>query len=205
MILAGNGIEFTQQVHAGLHFVALYSLRDQQLDALLVIVAQHLHEVFRLVVLAAEAQHQHGTSIGVQADVAQHLARVLVVVRQLRASVVVVPGIDGIDGAVVSNFLSQLVGQSFGNAVDAAYRRYNPYFVTYAYITVLADVAPEGSVLDGNVKLLAHRLVRVLQRTAEVCLQVVFVHPVAGFHVLAGMADRVAVLDDVFAFAYIFY
>ena len=43
-------------------------------------------------------------------------------------------------------------------------------------------------------------MIRVFERAAEVGLEIVLVDPVAGLHVLTGMTDGVAVLDDVFAF-----
>ena len=73
----------SQQLHALFYFVALHFLCYEQLDAVLVIVAKHLHEGIGLVVLASEAQHEHSACVGMQANVAQHLARVLMVAAQL--------------------------------------------------------------------------------------------------------------------------
>ena len=53
LVLLGLSVELAQNLHASLHLVAFYALGHQQLDAVFVIVAEHGHEVFRLVVLAA--------------------------------------------------------------------------------------------------------------------------------------------------------
>ena len=90
--------------------------------------------------------------------------------------------------------------EAFGNAVDAAYGRHNPYLVAHTHIAVLSNISFEGALIVfdvSNVALGINRLVGVLQGAAEVCLEVVLVDPVAGFQVLTGMTNGVAVLDDV--------
>ena len=92
------------------------------------------------------------------------------------------------------------MSQTLGNAVDATYSRHNPNLVAHAHVAVLADIALEGTALFldmVDVTLGVNGLVGIFQRTREVGLQVVLVHPVAGLHVLTGVADGVAVLDDV--------
>ena len=74
-------VKFAKNFHAFLHLIAHYFLRDEELDALLVVVAQQLLELVRLVVLAAEAKHEHRSCIGVKHNIAEHLAGVLVVAR----------------------------------------------------------------------------------------------------------------------------
>ena len=70
-------------MHASLNLVAFDALGDEQLDTALVVVAEHGHEVLGLVVLTTEAEHEHATGIGVETDVAQHLAGVFVVLGEL--------------------------------------------------------------------------------------------------------------------------
>ena len=83
LVLTGQVVKVTQDSHTSLHLVAFHTLGHQQLDATLVIVAQHRHEVLRLVVLTTQTQHQYTTSIGVQTDVAKHLTGVLMIARKL--------------------------------------------------------------------------------------------------------------------------
>ena len=109
-----------------------------------------------------------------------------------------VPGVDGVN-VLASRLCQQLVNQALGNAVDAAHRGHNPYLVAHAHVAVLAAIALKGSVLVFNAKFLVDRIVCVLERTAEIGLEVVLVHPVARLQVAARMADGVAVLDDVLA------
>ena len=74
-------VKLTQNLHAFGHLVAFHLLCYQQTDALFVVVAQHFHELLGLVVFATQTQHENGSGIGVQTDVAQHLAGILVVTR----------------------------------------------------------------------------------------------------------------------------
>ena len=199
LVLCGLGIEFAENLHASLNLVAFNALSDEQLNTRLVVVAKHGHEVLWLVVLAAEAEHEHATGIGVETDVAQYLAGVFVVLGELRAAVVVMPGPDGVDVAS-TGFLHQAVGKVFSNAVDAADGGHNPYLVTHADVTILANITLKGSVFVFDCKWFVDRLIRVFERSAEVGLEIVLIDPVTGLHVLTGMTDGVAVLDNVFAF-----
>ena len=113
------------------------------------------------------------------------------------------PGVNGID-VLAARFTYQLVNQSFGYAVDAAHGGYYPYLITHANITVLAAIALEGTILDGNTKFLVYRLVGIIQCAAKVGLQVVFVYPVSSLHSLKCMSDGVTVFDDVFACCHVF-
>ena len=130
--------------------------------AVFVIVAQHVHEISRLVVLASEREHEHSACIRVQHEVAQHFACVLVVVRELRAAIVVMPGMYGVDAFELCLFLQSL-GKAFCNAVDASYGRHNPYLVSYAHVAVLAFVAFECTVFGGYCKFLVNGCVAVFQ------------------------------------------
>lgn len=178
-------------------------LGDDKLDAVLVVVAEHGHEVVRLVVFATEGEYEYAACIGVQHDVAQYLAGGLMVFGELRAAEVMVPGVNGVD-AVETCLHLELLGQVLGNAVDASYGRHNPYFVAYADVAVLALVAFEGALFLGDGEFLAHGVVGVLESACKVCLEVVLVHPRSCFEGLACVADRVAVFDYVLAFLFVF-
>ena len=198
LVFAGNGIEFTQNPHAFLHLVAFHLLGHHQSDAGGVVVAEHLHEVIGLVVLTPKSHHQHTTGIGVEHDVAEHLAGVLMVLAQLRAAIVVVPGMHGVD-ALASGLCLEGGSQAFGDAVHASHSRHYPYLVADAHLAVLAHISVEGLALMGYCQRLVHGMVFVGQRAREVGLQVVLVHPFSGLQVMHGMSDRIAVFDDVVA------
>ena len=83
LVVLGDGIELAQYLHGCLYLVALHFLRDEEPDAVLVVVAQCLHEGIGLIVLAAQSQDEHGASIRMEHNVAQHLASVLMVAREL--------------------------------------------------------------------------------------------------------------------------
>ena len=117
---------------------------------------------------------------------------------QLRAAIVVVPGMHGVD-ALQAGLSLQRGCQTLGDAVDTAHGGHNPHLVAYAHLAVLAHISVEGEVVVGNVEFFIHRLVFVGQRAREVGLQVVLVHPFAGLEVVHGMSDGVAIFDDVFA------
>ena len=163
--MLGLSVKLAQNLHASFHLVALHTLGNQQLDTALVVVAQHSHEVLRLVVLTSQAQHQYATGIGVQTDVAQHLAGVLVVLRELRAAIVVVPSPYGINTFFFSLF-TKLFGQTLGSTVHTAHSGHNPYFVAHTNIAVLTDISLKGSLFVFNAKFLVYRLVCVFKRSA---------------------------------------
>ena len=78
LVLLGDGIEVAEDRHASLHLIFNF-LSDQEFDAVLVIVAQHRHEVVGLVVLTTQTQYEDSTCIRMQTDVAQYLTGVLVI------------------------------------------------------------------------------------------------------------------------------
>ena len=97
-------------------------------------------------------------------DVAQHLTGVLVIAAQLRAAVVVVPGVDGVD-VLAACLFAQLLGQAFGNAVDAAHGGHNPYLIAHAHVAVLAAITLKGAVLFFDIKSLVYRVIRIFKRS----------------------------------------
>ena len=204
-VLGSLPAEFAQLAKSFLHLVALYALRHEQANALLVVVAQHGHEVFGLVVFASQREHQHTARIGVEHDVAQYLARVLVVVRELRAAVVVVPGMQGLAAqhaafcAFFGQFLLHELDDALGHSVDASHRRHYPHLVSDAHFAVPSHVALEGKVLLRNAKFFVHRVILVGERARKVSLQVVLVHPLARLQVDGGVAYRIAIFQDVLA------
>ena len=84
-------------------------------------------------------------------DVAQHFAGVLVVLRKLGTTIVVVPSVNSINTFELG-FFSESFHQLFCNTVDASNSWYNPYFVTYTNITILAYISFKGSIVvfDGQ-------------------------------------------------------
>ena len=79
LILLGDIVELTQNLHACLYLVAIYTLGHEEFDAVFIVVTEHSHEVFGLVVFTAETQYKHSSCIWMQTDVAEHLTGVLVV------------------------------------------------------------------------------------------------------------------------------
>ena len=107
-----------------------------------------------------------------------------------------VPGIDGVD-ALFLGLMLQLLDESLGNAVHTTHRRHNPDLITYTDITVLSDIALKGTVLLFDAKFLAYRIISILKCTSEIGLQIVLIHPITSLQILNGMANRIAVFDDV--------
>ena len=63
LVLLAYPVHLTENVHAVFNLVTFNLLCHNELDALLVIVAKHSHEVIRLIVLASEGENEHGTCI----------------------------------------------------------------------------------------------------------------------------------------------
>ena len=134
-----------------------------------------------------------------ETDVAQHLAGVLVVARELRATKVMVPGVDGVN-TLAACFLLQKLNELLCNTVYATHGRDYPNLVACSHFAVLTHITLEGSALIGDVQLFLHRIVGVLQSTGKIGLEIVLVNPLALLQVFLCVTDRVAVLDDVLSF-----
>ena len=131
--------------------------------------------------------------------VAEYLLRVLVVVAELRASVVVGEGEDAVD-SFSAGLGVEAVYDLLCDSVDASYGRDYPQFVAYAGLSVraqitfksafsaFADAFLHGTTLDAG----------IVELSFEVGLYVVVVKKRSLSDVVAGMADREAVFDDVF-------
>ena len=194
-ILAGQLVYLAQQAHA-LGYLVVALLCHHEFDAALVVLSHKLAEHVGLVVLASQSHYQHAASVGVQHHVAQYLLRVLVVIAQLRAAVVVGEGHDGVH-ALSARLLLQQRGQLIGYAVHAAYGGDYPYLVAYAHLAIGAAVTLEGQLPLGNVECYGVWLVGVVEQSREVGAHMVLVYPVALLHSLDGMSYGVAILDDV--------
>ena len=72
------------------------------------------------------------------------------------------PGVDGIDTFLAGLFLEG-IHQTFGNAVYTANGGYNPYFVSYTDVAILADITLKGSVFFLDIKFLVYRTVCVFE------------------------------------------
>ena len=164
LVLRSLGVEVAQNLHTSLNLVAFHLLCDKELYAVAVVVTEQFLKLVRLVVLASKSKHKHTAGVGVERDVAQHLAGVLVVATELRASVIMMPGINGVD-TLLSSLLAEQFSKTFGNTVHATHGRHNPYLVAHAHFAVFPYIPLERPVLYRNVKGVFHRLVRVGERT----------------------------------------
>ena len=134
-----------------------------------------------------------------QTNVAKYFARVLMVVTQLRAAIVVMPSMHGID-TFEPSLLFQLLCQTFGYAIHATHRRDYPDFIPHTHFTILPDVSLESPMLIFNVEHLFHGFVFIVQRARKIGPDIVLVDPFARFEIFFCMADRVAVFDDILSF-----
>ena len=105
---------------------------------------------------------------------------------------------------VRTGLLTQTLCTFLDDTIDATYGRDDPYFVTDTDLSVFAAVTHESTFLIGDIEHHLFRMILVLEQTSQVGLDVILVHPTAGFLCLAGMADGEAVLDDVLAFSEVF-
>ena len=194
------GVELAQDRHAVFHFVALDLLRRHKLDTVLVYLAAELLEHIRLVVLTAKAHHEDCTCVRVMNHIAEDLLRVLVVVAELRAAVVMRESED----IVRAGLLTQTLCTFLDDTVHATYGRDDPHFVADTYLSVFAAVPHERTSFVGDIEHHILRMILVAEQACEVGLDIVLVHPTAGFLRLACMTDGETVLDDVLAFGQVF-
>ena len=173
-------------------------MRYEELHALVVPFADHLFQRRHLVVLAPEAQHQHGARIGVLHQRGQRPLRIGVVVAQLRTAVVVGVNPHIVEVRTVALALHAL-RDGLRLPVDTPHRGHDPQFVADAHRAVAAQVTHHPHVAPRKVHVVGLRGVAVFKVVAQVGFQVVGVDPPALRHVLRGMADGIAVLHDVLA------
>ena len=190
-------IELTQNRHAVFHLIALDLLRHDELHTVLIDLPAELAEHIRLVVLATERNDQYRSCIRMMDHVAQNLLRVLVVVSQLRTTVVMLERED----IVRACFLTQTLRATLDDTVDATDRRDDPHLIADADLTVFAAVAHKGPFLIGDVEHHLFGMILIRKQSGEVGLDIVLVHPAAGFLGLARMSNRKTVLDHVLAFS----
>ena len=123
---------------------------------------------------------------------------------QLRTSVIVREGYDGVHALPSVRFPAQPFRQLVGDAVHAAHRWDNPYLVPYACVAVLAPVSLESQVFFGDVERYCHGVVRIVQQSRQICLDFFLANPASLRHVLVDVSDGVAVFDYVFPFLEVF-
>ena len=105
---------------------------------------------------------------------------------------------NGIDAFEIRLFL-KLRSQALGNAVHTAHGGHNPHFVADSHFPILTAIALESAVIGGDIQLFIYRMVFIGERTRQIGLQVILVHPLSGLQVLACMSDGIAILDDISA------
>ena len=132
--------------------------------------------------------------------VAKDLLRVLMVIAQLGATVVVRKS----EYIVRSSLLTQTLGAFLDDAVHATHGRNNPHLVADSHLAVFAAEAHERTPLVGNIENNLFRVILVREQSRKVGLDVVLVHPRTGFLRLTRVTDRKSVLDDVLALGKVF-
>ena len=124
------------------------------------------------------------------------------VFRELRAAIVVMPGIDAVH-TLAARLALQLFHQSFGHAIDAANGGHHPYLVAHAHVAVLAHISLKGSIFLLDAKFFVYRLICIFKRATEVGFQVLLVYPFSGLQVLTCVANGIAVFNNVLALAHV--
>ena len=193
--LPGIGSQLLEDI-AGSGELVVHLLTGEELHTVVVVLAQLFHELIVLQVLAAQMQHQNGSSIGVAHQRSQQLAGLCMVVAGLAAAEGMGEGVQALDGAgdqilIVGNDL-------LGDVVDAAHGGDDPDLIADGGTAVLAAEAHKGLRLDlGQGSQIRGGVVAVLYLTGQVGVHVVGVHPAAGSGICGGVADGKAVLDHV--------
>ena len=93
-------------------------------------------------------------------DITQHLTGILMVTAELRTTVVVMPGMYGVD-AFQLRLLLQLGSEALGDAVDTSYCGNNPYLIADTNLTILTYISIKGTVYLRYVKIFIYRVICV--------------------------------------------
>ena len=192
--LSGVGGKLLQNL-AACYQLILDILTGQELDAVVVVVAQLCQKLLVGQVLAAQGEYEHCARVGMAHQRGQQLAGLRVVMTGLGAAERMGKRIQAVDAA--GDEILIIAHQRLGAVVDAADGGDDPDFVADSGAAILAAVAHKGLGCNRGQRMHVG-VVAVLNLAGEVRVDVVGVHPGTGHGVRRGMADGKAILDDVF-------
>ena len=137
--MAHHLIKLVKLFNARFHFVILM-LAHHKMHALRIELAQRVAEGVHLIVLAAEANHQHRARIRVAHHVLQHSAGIDVVVAELRAAVSVAEQMHAVSAFGIVGLFQETRLNLPRNPVDAADGREDPQLVADPHVAAGATV-----------------------------------------------------------------
>ena len=127
----------------------------------------------------------------------KNIAGVFMVVSKLGTSVVVRKGYHLFYRWIVLKLLLELFLNALGDSVDTADCRYDPEFISDTGTTVFPSESFEISLFGGGMYLREIRLIRILQQTFKICLEIRMVYQSAFLYGRQQMADRETVFHYV--------
>ena len=187
--------KLTQQLHRFGKLI-FHLLADEEAHARLVVVAHMFLDDGGAGIFAAQPQHQHAADVGVRRQIRQNRARILLIIAHLRAAVGVREGTDTLHAA--ADKLLRRTFQLAGNVVDAADGGQNPQLIAHADAPVFARIAHERRCRNfWNRRV--RRVIFIRQLAGQAGVQIVDMHMRADGNILLRVANREAILDDLFA------
>lgn len=185
--LTGVSRQLLQDAAGGGELV-VHVLAGQELDAVVVILAQLFDELVVLQVLAAQMEHEDRSGVRVADQRSQQLAGLGMVVAGLAAAKRMGEGVQTLDAA--GDEVLVIGDHLLGDVVDTADGGDDPDLVADGSAAVLAAEAHKG--LRGRLgqrSQIRCGVVAVLHLTGQVGVNVVGVHPGARLGICSGMAD----------------
>ena len=127
----------------------------------------------------------------------KNVAGVFMVISKLGAAVIVREGHHLFYRRVFMKFFFELLLNALRDSVDTPDRRYDPEFVSDTGTAVFSSVAFETSLFRGFRHFRKIGLIRILQQTFKICLEIRMVYQSAFLYGRQQMADRETVFNDV--------
>ena len=181
-----------EQLRSGLELI-LDILTGQEFHTIRIVLAELLQELLVGQVLAAEGKHQHGACIRMTYEICEQLTGGRMIMTGLGAAERMRIGIETLDAALHDVLIH--LHKMLRHIIDTAHGRDDPDLISRADLTVRTHEALEG--LDRHGLLLRHRrLVGILHLAGQIRLHIVGMHPLTRLHILGGVTDGNAVLDD---------
>ena len=187
-----------QMLKSRFHLIVLL-LADHKVYALRIELTEGFTERVDLVVLTAQANHQHRPGVRVTHHVLQHGAGIDVIITQLRTAISVTEEKDAIGAFRFVGLFQKPVLNLTGDTVDTADGRQDPQFIAHPDLPVRTTIELHVAVGRLRRRLGKIRLIAILVKVAQVGTRIMGMNMFPWRNIRQRVANGQTILDDVFS------
>ena len=191
-------IKLMQMLKSRFHLIVLL-LADHKVYALRIELTEGFTERVDLVVLTAQANHQHRPGVRVTHHVLQHGAGIDVIITQLRTAISVTEEKDAIGAFRFVGLFQKPVLNLTGDTIDTADGRQDPQFITHPDLPVRTTIKLHVAVGRLRRWLGKFRLIAILVKVAQVGTRIMGMNMFPWRNIRQRVANGQTILDDVFS------